>query len=57
MCAKRPTAMSPFANADPLTGLNTAADEDDPWISPDGQVLMFTRRVGATYAIFESLRK
>jgi hypothetical protein len=31
-----------FSGAQPLTDLNTAADERDPWLTPDGRTLYFT---------------
>lgn len=32
----------PFSVTQPLGDLNTAADERDPWLSPDGKLLFFT---------------
>jgi Tol biopolymer transport system component len=38
----------------PLTDLNTAADERDPWLSPDGTMFYFTSdREGDVLQIFE----
>ena len=31
-----------FSLPTPLTGLNTDADERDPWLSPDGSMFYFT---------------
>jgi hypothetical protein len=38
----RRTTDEPFAVVQPLTALNTAYDERDPWLSPDGAILYFT---------------
>ncbi len=32
----------PFSVTQPLDDLNTAGDERDPWLSPDGHTLYFT---------------
>jgi Tol biopolymer transport system component len=44
-----------FSLPTPLTDLNTAADERDPWLSPDGTVFFFTsdRAPSGTLQIYE----
>jgi hypothetical protein len=41
--ATRATRADPFGNPQPLTEINTAADEDDPWVSDDGARIYFSR--------------
>jgi hypothetical protein len=33
----------PFETIDPVPGVNTAADEHNPWLSPDERTIVFTR--------------
>lgn len=40
--AWRLSTTEPFGMKQPLTDLNTPADERDPWLSPDGTTLYFT---------------
>jgi hypothetical protein len=40
--AWRRSPSEPFSVTQPLDDLNTAADERDPWLSPDGTTLYFT---------------
>jgi hypothetical protein len=40
--AHRATTGAPFDPPQPLPGINTAADERDPWVNPEGNVLYFT---------------
>ncbi len=39
--SERQSAADAFVDEQPLTSLNTAADERDPWLSPDGSMLYF----------------
>lgn len=40
-----------------IEGLSTdQADETDPWVSPDGRHILFTRSVGLEYDIYEAYR-
>jgi hypothetical protein len=39
----RASLASPFDPPTPIAGVNTAADEADPWVTEDGTVLYFTR--------------
>jgi len=41
--ATRDAPMQPFTNLTELTELNTVDDDQDPWISEDGRVLVFSR--------------
>jgi hypothetical protein len=41
--ATRPDRNSPFGAPVPISALNTAADESDPWMSPDLRTIVFTR--------------
>jgi hypothetical protein len=52
--AWRATTADRFSLPTPLTDLNTAADERDPWLSPDGTMFYFTSdREGDVLQIFE----
>jgi hypothetical protein len=42
----------PFSAPQPLEGLNTPADERDPWLSPDGTTLYFTSDRGGVLNIY-----
>src|SRR5690606_9964352 len=37
----RDTVDEKFSTAQPIEGVNTAAEERDPWLSPDGETLYF----------------
>jgi hypothetical protein len=41
--ATRSGPMAAFTNIVPLSELNTAGDEEDPWLSEDGHYLVFSR--------------
>ena len=43
---------APFSVTQPLDNLNTAADERDPWLSPDGTTLYFTSDRGGVLNIY-----
>jgi Tol biopolymer transport system component len=51
VAARRSTA-DPFEYNTPLTELNTASDERDPWLSPDGRELYFASDRGGQYDIY-----
>jgi Tol biopolymer transport system component len=48
----------PFTQVAPVDDLNTALEEDDPWISPDGRTLYFSRgtEFGVEMSIWVSTR-
>ena len=50
----RRSTSRPFAVTEPLVDLNTAGDERDPWLSPDGTRLYFVSDRGGTLQIYES---
>jgi hypothetical protein len=53
--AWRKTTAQPFSVAVPLDDLNSADDERDPWLSPDGTVFYFTSdRMGGVLQIYEA---
>lgn len=56
--AHRPALGEPFAAAAPLADadLNTTADEDDPWLSPDGRTLYFSSDRSGDSEIYEATR-
>jgi Tol biopolymer transport system component len=41
-----------FSVTQPLSDLNTPADERDPWLSPDGTTLYFTSDRGGILNIY-----
>jgi hypothetical protein len=45
----------PFGAPEPLTELNTEADERDPWLSPDGKRLFFSSDRDGTLNIYEAV--
>jgi Tol biopolymer transport system component len=51
--AWRKTTAQPFSVAVPLDDLNTAADERDPWLSPDGTVFYFSSDRSGLLQIYE----
>jgi len=53
--AWRATTADRFSLPTPLSDLNTAADERDPWLSPDGTMFYFTSdRENGVLQIFEA---
>jgi hypothetical protein len=52
--ARRRTTADPFEVIQPLADLNTAADERDPWLSPDGTRFFFVSDRAGTLAIYET---
>jgi len=41
--ASRPSLTAPFGAAEPVAELNTSGRDEDPWLSPDGRTILFTR--------------
>ncbi len=54
--ATRPTLDAPFGPAEPIPGVNTEADETDPWVSPDGKYIVFTRKTESGNQLLEARR-
>lgn len=50
--ASRRDVADPFEHVAPLEELNTASDERDPWLSPDGSTLYFASDRGGNYDIY-----
>jgi len=53
--ARRASRDEPFGAAVPLLTVNTAQDERDPWLSPDGRHLFFSSDRDGTLNIYEAL--
>jgi hypothetical protein len=51
--ASRRSLAEPFSSVVPLEQLNTASDERDPWLSPDGQTLFFSSDRDGILNIYE----
>lgn len=54
--ATRPSVTAPFATPEPVPGINDAADDDDPWVSPDGHWLVFSSQRTGDSAIYGAAR-
>jgi hypothetical protein len=56
--ATRPSRDQPFVELAPVDDLDTALEEDDPWISPDGHTMYFSRgtEFGVEMSIWVSTR-
>lgn len=54
--ATRRSLDEPFSNPRAIASLNTAADERDPWLSPDGNTLYFSSDRDGTLAIYRAQR-
>lgn len=52
----RPTVADPFEPPVRIDELATAEDERDPWVSPDGRYMVFSRSVAGRYQLFETWR-
>ena len=52
--ATRPAVGDEFGAAVPLSTVNSPADDDDPWVSPDGRVLYFSSDRGGDTEIYEA---
>lgn len=51
--ASRRSTDEPFADLTPLSDLNSASDERDPWLSADGARFYFSSDRTGRYAIYE----
>ncbi|HEY5920798.1 MAG TPA: hypothetical protein VIV11_03970 [Kofleriaceae bacterium] len=54
--ATRASVMDGFDPPTAITELNTAGNETDPWVSPDGKHIFFMRVVGTTLTLMEATR-
>lgn len=54
--ARRASVDDPFGSPEPLTEINTDAEESDPWISPDQRTLYFTTDRGGNRDVYVSRR-
>lgn len=54
--ASRPARTAPFSTPVLLAEVATADDETDPWLSPDGHLLLFTRGVSTARDIYAATR-
>ena len=53
----RPDVSAPFASrVDPISELNTAASEEDPWLSQDGRHILFVSDRDGRSRIYEARR-
>jgi hypothetical protein len=52
--ATRRTLDEPFSGIRPIESLNTEADERDPWLSPNGDILYFASDRSGTLAIYRA---
>jgi hypothetical protein len=53
---ERTTLDEPFQKARPLLGVNTEADERDPWLSPDGELLYFSSNRTGNFDLYWARR-
>jgi len=54
--ATRADPQSKWNAPEPVSELNTTANESDPWLSPDGRYVMFTRRLDGKDRLYEAFR-
>ena len=54
--ATRPNASAPFASLAPITALNTAFNEEGPWMSQDGKHILFVSDRSGRSRIYEAWR-
>lgn len=54
--AERSSPSATWDPPQPIAELNTSADESDPWISPDGRIILFTRQVRGEPLIHQAVR-
>jgi len=54
LVVSRPSLDAPFGTPVALEGINTASDERDPWLSPDGRRLFFTSDRDGDHDIYEA---
>jgi hypothetical protein len=54
--ARRGSLGEPFGEPTPLQGVNSAADDRDPWLSPDGDTLYFSSNRDGHFEIYRATR-
>jgi Tol biopolymer transport system component len=54
--AARPDETSPFASLAPITALNTSFNEEGPWLSQDGTLILFASDRSGHYRIYQASR-
>ncbi len=54
--AHRPTLAAPFDAPMSLATVNSTADDDDPWVSTDGHVLLFSSTRSGNAELHEARR-
>jgi Tol biopolymer transport system component len=54
--ASRTTIDEPFTNIEPVTELNTSADESDPWLSRDQRTIFFASNRSGAEHIYQATR-
>jgi Tol biopolymer transport system component len=54
--AARPDETSPFASLAPITSLNTSSNEEGPWLSQDGTLILFSSDRSGHYRIYQASR-
>ncbi|HEY4176394.1 MAG TPA: hypothetical protein VGM90_06165 [Kofleriaceae bacterium] len=52
--ARRPALDMPFEQPEAIGELNTVAEDGNPWLSPDGTVIYFTRGLGANTTLYRA---
>lgn len=55
-CASRASANLPFSAPQPMTAINSASSDQDPWISPDGKTFVFWSDRDGSGKLWYSLR-
>jgi Tol biopolymer transport system component len=54
--ALRPSIGEPFNDVAPVKGVNGKRRDNDPWLSPDGKILFFTKQDDIRRAIYSATR-
>jgi hypothetical protein len=54
--AARPDETSPFASLAPITELNSSSNEEGPWLSQDGTLILFASDRSGHYRIYQASR-
>jgi hypothetical protein len=54
--ATRPTLEAPFSEPEPVSELNTPANLEDPWLSPDQRYIVFSDNRSGDNEIYEAWR-
>lgn len=54
--ATRPSLDEPFDTVDAIDELNSANDDGDPWLSPDGHIVLFMSDRSGDAEIYEAQR-